>query len=468
MLNTKQRGQLQPGLKNYREGQNANGTSFRAVVSGASITGVVCALRLAKRGFSVDVYEKRPQYLRNIQWGARQSLIDTLAKIDQSLSAIFTEDIAAPLPGGSRFVAEVSSLYEHGAYLNKKRPTPEPGNEDAETPTGIEMLEKKTVCAFSARKCEEFLSDYAKMVPLIKWHAGSCPQPVSDTVSHRYIISGSEPPDLIVIAEGANSESRRAVGINTFPVSRATRQVAGSVYMRRHGIMIKHLHAETSEEGEEEFLLSGLISAGHETTSWVVGDLSDKLSQGLDNAKSDTDRSELLKRAFTQMAARCTLSSEQNIEEAKFEGAIVEKDVEDFYLSSNFSETAIAGDNLVFVGDSVGNGHWSVGGGMQVGAVLHSSRVDMLAQSIVRGDDRNESLGKFNKTVREDTKAWLLEGISDFYIGVPKKLVDRSFENALHAREGDKASDFLETMQKGILAGLFPARLSRLSSAKTL
>lgn len=455
---------LAPGLASYKQRSRPDGRAFRAVVSGASITGLVCALRLAKQGFKVDLYERRLNYTRNIQWGARQSLIDTLAKIDLELSNIFNTDVAAPLPGGSRFVAEMSSLYAHGAYRNRKRPLPEPGNPNAEELSGAEMLERKTVCAFSARRFETFLSEYIKRVPLVDAHPEPCAEVIFDKPSGSYRTMTPEETDLIVIAEGANSETRASVGIKTFPISRSTRQVAGSVFMKRSGIMIKHLHVEFEEKGREEYLLSGLISAGLEPTSWIVGDLSDAISNALDSAASPSIKQEILKRAFTQLASRCMLNSEENIAEAKFEGAVLEKDVQDFFLAAQLSETAIAGNNLVLVGDAVGHGHWSVGGGMQVGAVLHSSRLDSLAASLAAGADKTKALKKYNKDVRDDTKAWLREGISDFYIGVPENLVVAALDKALRLKDKQRSIDALDVMHKSIVAELFPDRLMRRSS----
>ena len=228
--------------------------------------------------------------------------------------------------------------------------------------------------------------------------------------------------------------------------------------------MIKHMNVEISASGEEEFLLSGLISAGLEPTSWIVGDLSDEVSDQLERAASRSRRQEILKLAFTKLASRCMLNSEENIAEAKFEGAIVAKDVQDFFLASNLSTTAIAGKNLVLVGDAVGNGHWSVGGGMQIGAVLHSARIEALSAAITVGDDRTEALKSYNQHVRDDTKAWIREGIADFYIGVPAKLVVASLDKALAAKDADRAVDALKIMHEAILAGLFPARLYRSTS----
>jgi hypothetical protein len=125
-------------------------------------------------------------YSRNIQWGARQSLIDILAKIDPELASIFTSDIAAPLPGGSRFVAEVSSLYEHGAYWNKRRPLPQPGDPNAPTLRGQEMLERKTVCAFAARRFESFLCEYLRRVPLVDLHCESLPELALDDLTNSW------------------------------------------------------------------------------------------------------------------------------------------------------------------------------------------------------------------------------------------------------------------------------------------
>lgn len=66
---------------------------------------------------------------------------------------------------------------------------------------------------------------------------------------------------------------------------------------------------------------------------------------------------------------------------------------------------------VVHIGDSVGNAHWSVGGGMQIGTVLHVQRLIDLLQNHIS----HESLEIFNQEVIEDTLRWVAVGEKDLF-----------------------------------------------------
>ena len=79
------------------------------------------------------------------------------------------------------------------------------------------------------------------------------------------------------------------------------------------------------------------------------------------------------------------------------------------------SSTATTGDNVILMGDTVGTGHWSVGGGMEVGAVCHAERFKTLLLDIDSGTSKQEALKKYSDGVLLDTKVWGEAGFKDFY-----------------------------------------------------
>lgn len=72
-----------------------------AVVSGQSIAGMMATAVLAQSGYYVETYDIRPAFTRNIQWAARQSLVDQLASFNSKLDVLFLSQVARPLYKGS-------------------------------------------------------------------------------------------------------------------------------------------------------------------------------------------------------------------------------------------------------------------------------------------------------------------------------------------------------------------------------
>lgn len=73
---------------------------------------------------------------------------------------------------------------------------------------------------------------------------------------------------------------------------------------------------------------------------------------------------------------------------------------------TNNAVSAINGTPTVNIGDSVGNGHWYVGGGMQVGTILHVQRLLTLLETGVT----TNSLENYSKSVKDDTLRWIDAG----------------------------------------------------------
>ncbi|QLL05733.1 FAD-dependent oxidoreductase [Mycobacterium vicinigordonae] len=406
------------------------GPALKAAVLGGSIAGLMASLVLAKRGFTVRLYEPRQHYTRNIQWGCRQTFIDYLSSIDAEIAQDFVDRLASAITNGYRFLADRSSIYEHGSYIHTHRPDPSQGKWTERDLSGEKSLAEQIVCLVRAQELEKFLREKVAACNVIIIDEKSPDVFLDDANMFNLLQDGPESIyDLIVVCEGASSPTRQAVGIKSMDLSRKVTQVSGEVYLKRHGMIIECLHAIRHENKlREELLLSLLISTDRHTNCWVVGDVSSECLEKIAKlGRRNAEKREVIKSEFRKIAARTMLSAEQNIAEAGYQGAV--REVELFTLQAKVSSTAVAGDNLVLAGDAVGVGHWSVGGGMHVAGVCHPKRLDDLATELLKTTaNRSQALRKYNEGVLADTIAWISRGIKHYYLSVPGDILTAVFD----------------------------------------
>jgi len=85
----------------------------------------------------------------------------------------------------------------------------------------------------------------------------------------NYAAADGTVPDLIVLAEGANSSSRRRLGVDVIVTSPPRVEVVGEVHIELGGTMAKHLRTEPKAIGSKLFL-TGLMTRGGSGRTWVV------------------------------------------------------------------------------------------------------------------------------------------------------------------------------------------------------
>ena len=363
-----------------------------AVVSGQSTTGMVAAAILAKSGYYVDTYDIRNKYTRNIQWAARQSLVDELASIDTKLEKIFLEKVARPLYRGS------IHINLDGIRREKKHDSVRQGNPSKLPKNGVEMMAYPSVVNMEARVFETLLRAYLQSLPNVQCHwEGIKLKRRGDS----YAVEGIGVPDLIVIAEGANSKTRNFLGIRSLPMSQSRMQMSGAIGIDSGGVMIKHRRYERGPF----IMLTGVMGRKGSGKTWIVADID---PSKLKNQEEINDE-------FRRLAAASLDLSTENIKNLEIFGSIDGMPIALFPLQQTISDAATAGDNIIFIGDAVGIGHWSVGGGMQIGAVCHAERLKILLLDIDSGMAKKEALQKYSEGVLSDTKAWGEAGLRDFY-----------------------------------------------------
>ena len=81
-------------------------------------------------------------------------------------------------------------------------------------------------------------------------------------------VAGQGVPDLIVIAEGADSATRKALGIGWEPITQSRLQIAGSIEMDSGGVMIKHWRNEAGS-----LRLTGVMGREGSDKTWIIADI---------------------------------------------------------------------------------------------------------------------------------------------------------------------------------------------------
>lgn len=394
--------------------------SRRALVSGGSISGLTAAAVLARSGYQVDLYEIRPDYTRNIQWAGRQALIDELASLDTDLARRFTAEVARPAHVSTHLVDSPPSRRQYD------QPAPLVGDPLRLGFESERWLSQPSTVIMEAKTFERFLRQYVESLPGVIVHSGEKLPVLSPDSRGNFAAAGQPPPDLVVLAEGATSPTARAVGIERAPTSPPRRQIAGTVDRDIGGQMIKHYRTVQRADGTTETLLTGLMGrAGSKT--WVVADIPSDVSfeatpgsgRSPDSPQRQAAQQRQMEGLLREAAGRALEMPAADVASLKVDAAVEGRPMSSFVLQQHIARSAVAGRNVVAVGDIVGNGHWSVGGGMQVGAVGHAERLKRLLFDLDRGVAREAALQTFDRSVQADTRAWGRAGIHDFYKDAP-------------------------------------------------
>lgn len=371
-----------------------------AIVSGQSVVGMLAAAVLAKWGYYVDCFEIREHYTRNIQWAIRQSLVNELASIDEQLAENFFHEVASPIYQGSIHV------YIDGYRRHKNHDGLEKGNPNNLPTNCADMINHPSVAIVKAKNFENFLRNYLVSLPNIHLHHESIDL---EKEQNSYYAKGHPFPDLIVIAEGFNSASKSVVGINSTSAAQDKLQIAGKIDRNSGGVMIKHWRKEN-----ESIQLTGIMGGAGCDDTWVVADVS---SSTINNQKS-------LEREFRRVTAEALGCPLKEIAELNITGVSDEKLIAPFFLKQAICKTATCGDNLILIGDAVGAGHWSAGGGMQTGAICHIERLKTLLRNLANGREKSPSLAGYSQGVLSDTQPWITVSLNE-----ERRIVEKSLEN---------------------------------------
>jgi len=404
----------------------SNGKTF--AVSGLSSSGLVAAMVAANAGYEVVGYEARGEYTRNIQWTARQCIIDTFALINQNLSDDFLKRIIRPVPLETDLVNnEPKDIIQLKPALrgDPARVPDSPGD----------MLNQDTVTILRTKETEKFLLSYLEKLSNVKVQIAQTPS-LAPNGDQGYSIDGVGTPDLIVVAEGSGSKTRKALGIDHAPTSPARLQIAGELVAERNGALSFNEEHVTYENGQSDILLTSAISKKDSSANWTVTDVPKNvnlepagLTPGTPEYKAK--KQELVDKYYVNALARVLQKSEAEVRRMKVNGPIENFPPTSFLLQQNISKTAVYGNNVIAIGDTVGNAHWNVGGGAHIAMVSHIRRLSNLIFDLEMGRERGAALREYDKMVKSDSLEWGRRGIVDFYPEHDPELVKKRFDESV-------------------------------------
>lgn len=420
-----------------------------AVVSGLAISGLVAVAHLVRAGYRVDAFELRARYDRNIQWAARQALVDELATIDQRLADVFLERVARPLPRGSLHISE-SGRKEWPVELPRR-------GDPARVPQAAEdLMAAPSLTNLEARVFVDLMRRYVYALPGVTVHQPRTMTLTGPDAEGRYGVEGLGTPDLIVVAEGAKSDTRAALKLATVPASPARVQLAGAIVRESGGIMSKHYHRAPGGA----LLLTGTMGRRGAGKTWVVADVAPGTSFDPDLPRGSpafaAERQRRLDAAFRAFVAPAIEVEPGQIAGDALIGPFdrAGTDLEGpkpFVLQQSISPVVTAGTNVVLVGDAARAGHWSVGGGMQTGAVADAEALKRVLLDADLGVPRAASLARFSERIAANSLAWLKRGIVDFYPDMDRKQATAAFVEAERTWREGRAASPLEVLDRAKL-----------------
>jgi 2-polyprenyl-6-methoxyphenol hydroxylase-like FAD-dependent oxidoreductase len=417
----------------------------RAVVSGLSTGGLLSAVVLAKAGYRVDAYEQRDRYSRNIQFGSRQALIDELASIDPWLSERFLE-ISSPLVRGFVYTAG-------GERRVIERARPHAGDPTAIPRSGEEMLKDVAITIVECKVLEEVLFEYLQQQPNVTVHRNEKLELGAADAEGRYSVAGVGTPDLVVVAEGANSATRKLLGINSMATSPEERFIAGVVERPSGGRTSMRYDDTKRPDGSTERLLTMALGSAKAHETWVLAEVPKSFSAdpaaGLDPA-SDEYRAAQQAIIEKEFRAEAALVMEHDVSDVAVRGPIEMPGSKPtlFSLQQRMSDHAIAGSNVVGLGDFVGNAHFSVGGGMATAAVSHVERLKSLVFELELGTDKLAAMKKYEQGAIADSIAWGRRGVPEMYPDLDEEKVSDAYVKAVTDWLAGKNKDPLAALEK--------------------
>jgi 2-polyprenyl-6-methoxyphenol hydroxylase-like FAD-dependent oxidoreductase len=249
-------------------------------------------------------------------------------------------------------------------------------------------------------------------------------------------------------------------------------------------MVIQYQHAKTKggilNLPSGELLYSTLLSTdGDETTCWIVGDASSDFLKKVMAASDEADKAmatmnpeeikktkteleesnnEMAKKELEKIAARTLIETDKHVIKAGSDGVAVDKPVSKFTLQAKISSAATAGNNVVLVGDAVGEGHPAVGGGMHVAGMCHQKRLQRLAMEWHTQENRKDALTAYDEGARYDTWEWIWRSIEFYYLSIPKDVVKAVLEDILKDPKYPSHIKVPEAMEKKIISVYFGSR----------
>ena len=363
-----------------------------AVIIGGGPAGLSAAIKLAEEGVKVTIVEARDEnYVRPHHLNARQSTLDALADLgvykDVQAASGWVEDPTGTDPHKPRLMTEglfhgesARTIWEPSVaqvrISDVERALYARANE-----LGIEYRPHTRAVIGEANEDKMYsLSLETGSYVEGQWKADGQPQPFGT-------------PDLIVACDGAGSPTRQQVGIPFLEVSEPHFYLGG------------HIDKKLGPEYRKMVLLDGderlhLMATGHARypQTWVSVETDASVK-----TMTQEQKTELLARRASQIM-------EQDVKPEDITWGAGQITI----VQNRKAQTAVAGNNLVLLGDSARTGSVWVSGGLNLALTGDISALLHMVKGInERGYSREGGMSIYDARVRLATECWHRAGAQE-------------------------------------------------------
>lgn len=373
----------------------------QAIVIGGGPGGLAAAIALAKKNFDVTVIELRadekgqkPLHARPHQISLRQTSLDSLKDL-----GAYEEVISK-----SGFVEKESVLRvdEHSTQVEKKKPEAVSVRRDGMY-IHPGMLDTDSVSQVRISDVEKALYNEAQKLG-IKVQAGHVAELKKNgdsysVSSHQAKLVGNKvektgdskdygTPELVIVADGAGSPTRQALGIDVKEESDSKFYLGGHV---QKGLGPQTVKVAKREGGQFTRHIMGTGHQKYEET-WVSVEITPEEAK-----LSPQERTELLAKKAQYVFPDRTVTPQDVGWGA---GQITT-------VQNRRAERTTAGDNVVLFGDAAGTGSVWVGGGLNLALTTHLKALEHLVDSLkTTRTGKERPLQVYNKTIQWATSRW--------------------------------------------------------------
>lgn len=384
-------------------------TQKHAVIVGGGPGGLAAAITLAKMGMKVTVLEARanetgdkPAHARPHQISLRQDSLEML----KTLGAY--DDVI----GGAGFVEKEVHIKHDGQTEQVSERVPEGKAQDHDQPGLIRptLLHTDSVSQVRISDIEKALLKQAQELGIeikagVKADLTKSANGTSYDVNIRNVAKdgdGYKPfgessslgtADLVVVADGAGSPTRAALGIDVLEESAAKNYLGGHI---QKGIDAQTRKATIIEANGMERHLMATGHAQYDQT-WVSVEITPE------EAKLPPEQRAQLLAEKSQWVMKQEISTDDIGWGA---GQVTT-------VQNRRADTTTAGDNVVLLGDAAGTGSVWVGGGLNLALTTHLSALKALVTRMNMGSDRQTSLKIYDQSIQWATTVWHEAGAAE-------------------------------------------------------
>ncbi|MGQ0506497.1 MAG: hypothetical protein ACT4TC_14385, partial [Myxococcaceae bacterium] len=226
-------------------------------------------------------------------------------------------------------------------------------------------------------------------------------------------------PDLVLIAEGAGSRTRDALGLKSLNTSPDAQYVMGILKTDQPMPRTFQLtRQELTPNGATQPITvrTGAQGFGENAQHYLVAaEVPPHVRLSPEGLKPGTPEYAAAKRTLETAYLREKAAELSGLPKEKVQGYELEWYSPQFSVQQHIANGASSGSNVAMIGDAVGNASFIVGGGMMTATVPHIEAFKRLVHALERGQEPRRALKRYEDDATAASLLWGEKGISEYF-----------------------------------------------------